>query len=176
MSDALDRVAKLPPTSYTYEVRPIASPPAGTDFAIPVPSGEVWRLHAVRATLTTSAVAATRLPHLTIDDQTSIAAQYVAGAGTATGLVTVYNWIAGYPVTLAAIEGGLVDVPIADHVVSMGWRIRPVTVALDAGDTWTAITVTLERINTPPESIAGRYARISEAMRDVADTLEAEGY
>jgi hypothetical protein len=176
MSDTLDRAAKLPPTSYTYEVRQVAAPAAGTDFLIPVPSGEVWRLHAVRAQLAASAVVANRVPHLTIDDQSSISAQYVAGSPTVANGTTVYNWIAGFPVVLAAIESGLLDVPIVEHVLQMGWRIRPITAGLDAGDQWSAITVTLERLNTPPESIAHRYVRITDTMRDIADTLEAEGY
>jgi len=176
MSDTLDRAAKLPPTSWTYEVRQLAAPAAGTDFTIPVPSGEVWRLVAINATLATSAAVANRDPKLTIDDQTSVSAVYAAGVVTAAGATVRYVWLAGFPQLMGSAEAGLVDVPIIDHVLQMGWRARVVTGALDVADQWSSITFTIERLNTPPESIAGRYVRLAESMRDIADTLEAEGY
>lgn len=176
MGDPLDRAAHLPPTAWTYEVRPVAAPAVGTDFQITVNDGGVWRVRAIEATLTASAVAANRFPQLRIDDQSTRSMLIAAGAATIANGVTTYSWLLGFPVTMAAVEAGLVCIPLVDHVLHQGWRIGPVTAGRDVGDQWSAISITIERIFTPPKTIAQQYVDGAEHDETVYETLAAEGY
>lgn len=176
MSDALDRVAKLPPSAYTYEVRPVASPSVGADFAITCNDGGVWRVRSIVAQLHASAVAGNRFPQLVVDDSTTTSMKYPAGVATAANGTTVYSWNLGYPVMEAAIEGALVVVPITDFVLHQGWRVHPVTVNLDAGDQWSAISITIERILTPPHTITQGFVDAAMHEADVESALSAGGY
>ena len=176
MGDPLDRAAHLPPSAWTYEVRPIGAPAVGTDFQITVNDGGVWRVSAIVATLTASAVAGNRVPQLRIDDQSTRSMLFPAGAATIANGVTTYSWLRGFPVTMAAAEAGLVVVPLVDHVLHQGWRIGPVTAARDAGDQWSAISITIERIVTPPHTIAQRFVDAMESEDVLTSTLAAEGY
>ena len=134
MSNELERLARRGRLPYTYEVRQVASPVAGADFTITPRPGEVWRLVAVKASLHASAVAGNRFPQLVIDNATDISEKYVAGVATIANGTTLYSWISGFPVVLAAAEAGLVTVPITERIIQTGWTIHPVTAALDAGD------------------------------------------
>jgi hypothetical protein len=176
MSDALDRVAKLPPQAFTYEVRPIASPPAGADFSITVNDGGVWRVVSLVATLTTSAVVANRDPHLRIDDQTTASMLYPVGVVQAASLAVTYNWLLGYPVLLTSAEQALVAVPLVDHVLHQGWRIRPVTNNIDGGDQWSAISITIEKIWTPPHTLQGEFVREMDREETTYEALRAGGF
>jgi len=176
MGDPLDRVAHMPPTAYTYEVRPVAAPAVGTDFQITVNDGGVWRVHAIVATLTASAVAGNRFPQLRIDDQSTRSMLLPAGAATIANGVTTYSWLLGFPVTMAAAEGGLVVAPLVEHVLHQGWRFGPVTVARDAGDQWSNVSITIERILTPPHTITQRLVDAIEYDDELQSIAAAGGF
>src|SRR5258705_12693889 len=73
-------------------VVPVVSPAAGADWSFPVPAGHVYRLLAVRALFTASAVAANRVPVLTLGDEgQAIVSISVAANITANQAITL-SW------------------------------------------------------------------------------------
>lgn len=176
MSDSLDRVAKLPPSAYTLEVRPVASPPVGTDFSITVNDGGVWRVRSIIATLVTSAVVANRAPLLTVDDQTTTSAVYAPGVVQAAGATVRYAWLLNYPQQMAAALAGVLNIPIVEHVLHQGWRVRPVTSNIDVGDQWSNVSITIERMLTPPHTITSEAVNELEREDIMHDVLLAGGF
>jgi hypothetical protein len=113
------------------------NPAAGVEISETVPAGVRWRLLSLWFTLTTSAVVANRTPRIVIDDGAT--EYYRAGSGfqqTASG-TAVYE--ASAAPTTAATGGGpnMFGIPY-NHVLAAGHRFRTSTVALDAGDDYSA--------------------------------------
>lgn len=151
MSDLLKAIAHSS-LVHNEQIRPVPNPVVGAELVIPVPSPEDWRLIAVRATLTTSAVVANRVPELGVDDQTTTGASVTAMTTQPASTAVVYDFTAMSSAfsTGALATGAHANVGIVDWVVPMAWRIRTVTVGLDVGDQWSAATVMFERIDEPP--------------------------
>lgn len=119
----------------------VANPAAGADWAYTVPAGVQQTLISVRAVLTTSATVANRFPVLRITSPTAqiLADVSALAAETATSTVT-YVWMAGAPannvnnVQQMALPTGLRLLP--------GSTIQTITSGIQAGDQWSAITIT----------------------------------
>lgn len=115
------------------------TPGAGVEISETVPTGARWELLVFKATLTTSAAAANRLPALTIDDGTTeyYRDQLAANepASTAYRNVWAQGLSLGSGLNTATQRGAL---PVGLRLGS-GHRIKTVTAAIDAGDQWSAV-------------------------------------
>ena len=112
----------------------IASPSAGQDFTVAVPTGKTWRVNIVRAVLTAASGGSTRTVSFDFRRQGSLNFFSVNGAlsvgGGAAGLVTMF-------------PGGSVNLP-GSLVLGAGDTIAGYTSNIAAGDAWSQITVTVE--------------------------------
>jgi hypothetical protein len=112
-------------------------PAAGADISETVPTGVRWILLALRATLTTSATVATRIPNLTLDDGANIFSYngllaQTQGAST----TTPWTWAGNVPSGSSGISALLALT--TPNLLQQAFRIRTQTAAIQAGDQWTA--------------------------------------
>lgn len=121
-------------------VAPIASPAAGADFTIPVPSGHLWSLVSVFAQLVTSAVAGNRAPRFFVSD--GIATWFLIPPAAVQGLTltVTYCW---HPFATPLSVGGAQAVAIPPLDLEPGWSFGVSTALLDAGDQWSGIRASL---------------------------------
>lgn len=119
----------------------VSNPAAGADWTYTVPAGLQQTLISVRAVLTTSATVANRFPVLRITSPTGqILADVSALAAQTAGTTITYVWMAGAPannvnnVQQMALPSGL--------RLLGGSTIQTITSGIQAGDQWSAITIT----------------------------------
>lgn len=126
-------------------VVPVASPAAGSDWSLVVPSGHVYRLLAVAAQLVTSAVVATRSVRLNVSDGVRTFLSVPPGATQAASLTRLYSWLpsVGFGAFGLAIGSNLPDLDLA-----AGWSIGTTTEAVDVGDQWSAVFVHVMDVTT----------------------------
>lgn len=121
----------------------VASPAAGAEIVALVPGGVFWEVIALRATLTTSAAVANRLPVLQLRDTDSrIAYEFPGAAVQAASLAVSYSWSSGYG-TSTAVSGQQLPLPAPAPVVLAGGTVRTVTTLLDVADQWSAVVLTV---------------------------------
>lgn len=137
---------------HNMQVVPVPSPVAGAEFTFQPRAGEDWRIIGVRATLTTSAAVANRVPEVVWDDQTSIGGGFVALTTQPASIAVVYNFVPGSSAfsTGALAANGKANVGLGEIILPTGYRFRSITTAIDVADQWSAITVAFERIDEPP--------------------------
>lgn len=114
------------------------APGAGVDLSETVPTGARWELIAFLGVLTTSATVANRIPVLVIDDGANVFYEDVAGGNETAGAAWNNCWAQGSPRAFAAgvlLMNGFLPV---DNRLGAGFRIKTVTVALQAADQWSA--------------------------------------
>lgn len=119
-------------------VVPVASPAAGSDWALTVPAGHLYQLLAVSAQLVTSATVATRVARLQVSDGNAVFLDLPPTATQAASLTRRYAWAPHAP-GLAIGSGILSFVP--DLALQTGWKLQTTTDLIDATDAWTAIRV-----------------------------------
>jgi hypothetical protein len=113
------------------------NPAAGAELSITVPDSTRWRILAMRASLVTSGVAATRQVHLQITDGTTVVMDLPAVTTQIASLTRVYNAVAsGFGQALADTQ---IYLPLPMNLyVAAGWTIVTLTTLLDVGDDWGA--------------------------------------
>lgn len=134
------RISGEAPWRRSRIVQGVSNPAAGADWSQSVPGSHLWTVRAVTATLATSAVVANRQARLILGDGTNTFATLTAPAVQAASLTHVYTWAIGVtPVALGLQQlsaMAILDLPV-------GWTIGVSTLALDAGDQWSAIRLSL---------------------------------
>jgi len=140
-----------PTQQYTKGLRPnhfslreprivvVAKPAAGVDVKATVPTAARWEVWGLRASLTTDAVVANRVPHLQVTDGPN--------GNVALDLPATNNQPAGATIKYAAAAGGvgsnfdntLVFVTPIEMDLLQNWTIGFSTTALDPGDQWTSL-------------------------------------
>jgi len=118
-----------------------AKPAAGVDVKATVPGATKWKVWSLRASLTTSAIAANRVPHLQITDGPNGHVVTDFPAGNNQLAASTINYAAGAGVVAANFDNTLVFVLPVDVVLLQGWTLGFATTALDAGDQWTALAL-----------------------------------
>jgi hypothetical protein len=111
-------------------------PPAGQEWSVTVPTGKVWELLSVEATLVTDATAVTRFPRLVLDDGTTEFYRWQAPSAGASNNA-VYVWAATGAGQDAGNSGKHGMIP-PNVVLLPGWRVRSFTASLQTGDNWGA--------------------------------------
>jgi hypothetical protein len=127
------------------ELKTQAAPGAGVATVFRVTPGETWeRVQLARATFTASAAVANRLLSARIIDfggnvywETPIASTVVAS-----GVVSV-NLAVGVTPSFAA--AGISVAPLPDVLLQSGMALQLFAGAIDAGDTWSTLTVYVQR-------------------------------
>lgn len=137
--------------SHNLQIRTLApAPVAGAEAIITVPGGEDWLVLGVRATLTTSAVVANRVPTIAWDDQTNIGGQIPSPVLVPASTTVVCNFVSEGTFASTAIVGGQLVIPIPPWVLPTAYRLRTITSLLDVGDVWSGVTFSIERMDEPP--------------------------
>lgn len=113
------------------------APAAGAEVTEVVPVNARWKLRTFRFVFTTSATVATRAVVLVIDDGTNALFAIEAPTSQAASLTNQYNYsqIGG---RFGLGVGNNQSISIPDIILAPGWRVRTSTVALQAGDQYTA--------------------------------------
>jgi hypothetical protein len=118
-------------------------PAAGAEISVTVPAGARWRLHSIRFVFVTDATALNREVDLVIDDGATtlliIEPPALQGAGGTRG----YNYGADFPSLNALTQEFLIPLPVGLILIA-GYRLRTVTVNLQAGDNYGAPQVMFE--------------------------------
>ena len=124
----------------------VGNPAAGADWSLSVPAGARWDLISASALFTSSVGVATRLPRLIVDDGTNTLFEAPAIFPQAASLAITQSWGAGAggPVTTDELTGGSVSSGLPnDFMLLAGWRVRSSTGAIQVGDQWSAISVSV---------------------------------
>lgn len=121
----------------------VADPAAGAEWSETVPTNARWVLYSVRATLTTDATVANRVPTVVIDDGANELARVASTAVQAASLVRPYSFGAfGVGIDQGA-SGVTVPAPFPLPLQG-GWRVRSLTGAIVAGDDWSVPRLLVE--------------------------------
>lgn len=151
MSDLLRAISR---SSFVHNVQilPVASPVAGAEFVVSPRAGEDWRIIGIRATLTTSAAVANRVPELVWDDQTTIGAGVAAMTTQPASVAVTYNFavMSSAFSTGALATGAKANVGLPELILPTGYRARSITSLIDVADQWSNISVGFERLDEPP--------------------------
>lgn len=175
MTDDLLRIlARHTPGPYTHEVRAQPQPAAGANPSIvTVPGGQIWRTEFIHARIQTSAVAGSRLPLITIDDQTNIVGEFTTPNAIGPNSTNRATWgnFGAYAVD-AVIGGSIIILP--PIVLWPGWRIALTYPNLDAADQISQYTITIERLDQPPITMQHEFG-IGEEQLNAAFLAAAQG-
>lgn len=119
----------------------VAQPAAGVDAKATVPGAAKWFVWSMRATLTTDAVIANRIPHLQITDgpNGNIVADFPAANNQGAGTVIAYA--AGAGVVAANFDSTIVFVLPVEVELLQGWTIGFKTTGIDPGDQWSPLAL-----------------------------------
>jgi len=124
-------------------VVPIATPPAGSEFEIVVPSGERWLVYSLKFTLATDPTVATRYVHIVVDDGVNIA--YCGYTGKLAENRTYNFGLADCGQGRGGTDYGQYPHPVL--VLESGYRMRSVTANLQVGDQFSDIFVLRARLD-----------------------------
>jgi len=120
---------------------------AGEDWVLTVPAKTHWKFIGARGVFTTSATVATRQVQFGLDDGVTTFYSIWSTGSQAASLTHVYNLAGiGSNFTITPAAGAIQDyvtIPSGTRLTA-GWRIRPITTAIQAGDVWSALTVIVE--------------------------------
>jgi len=138
----------LPPSSGAGVTRSvtIANPAAGSDWSIVLPTGVLWILNSVSATLVTSATVGNRTPALVVTDNTGhIVYNGAAAYAQAASLTWTYSWSGGgiAPPAGTTQNGGSIPAGLR---VPAGWTIMTATPNRQAGDQWQNIVLGVQEL------------------------------
>ncbi len=114
-----------------------ATPALGQEISETIPSQRRWILLAFRAQLTTSATVANRLPGFSLDDGANAFANVHSTAAQVASLTASYSITPGNQFFNDGTNNFLIPFPTPLQL-KVGFHIRSNTVAIQAGDQWTA--------------------------------------
>lgn len=136
-----------------YNVAP-ASPGAGAEISITVPSTARWRVYALQFTLVTSTVANNRTHHLTIDDGTTANKIFQSLGETPATVASDTDQFLYLPWYGTALEtaydaNDFIRLPLPNPLILVGGaRIKTVSTTLDAADQYTINQLWVEELFT----------------------------
>ena len=155
------------------------NPAAGADFTVNVPAGVMWKIISGQATLTTSATVATRIPQIQLTSQGHDIGVYPGNETDAASITAVVTFSQCLPSVSA--PGGLNNSTIAlpTYPLVQGDTFGSDTVALQAGDQWSAIAFAIEEIYFTNPQLAELEREVTnyqyQAMRQMAGNASAQG-
>ncbi len=141
------------------------APAAGVDWSITVPSGKVWRVLAILASLTTDATVAGRSVRLTASDGDTTFLSLPPVAVQAASLTGRYAW--GEHVDSRTTSPDQVAA-LPPLTLQPGWVLRVTTTALQAADAWGAPAVLV--VETTVRGGEVDLAALPDALVEVVGT------
>lgn len=111
-------------------------PAAGAEWSQTVPPGESWQINTIRYTLVTSAVVASRLTSITLDNGTTVFARFPSTQTEPASLTNTYT--ASVDVASSGLLGTEILISLPRIILPSGYRIRSLTTAIDVGDDYSA--------------------------------------
>lgn len=142
---ALDRAVYELLRQRLTERLPVVAPAAGADWAQVVPADEIWELLAVRFQLTTSAVVANRAAVLRVLDAGGAEAWRIdPQAVQPASIVQRYTYLPGIGYSSGVVQQQL-GLPSPPALLLAGETIGSVTSAIDAGDAYVGVELTVTR-------------------------------
>lgn len=150
------------------KVWPQPQPAVGHDFTITVPSPQFWMPVALTATLVTSSASDSRIPDLTISDGTTVVARTANAQSLDPSMTGIYSWVRGWPLVGSDPDSAVVTSPFPQIILPTGWKVALATEALDTGDQWSAIAMTVVQLTGGQPATAGRR---ETAIREHARAL-----
>lgn len=124
----------------------VAQPAAGAGWAVTVPGGRQWRIQGATAQLVTDAVAANRLPIVTLSDQTTTWWRVGVDVNIPASTTQLLSLGAGPQVGGSEVAGFPITLPLPDMYLPAGTQLTVTTTAEDVGDQWSAIAVMIEEV------------------------------
>jgi len=126
-----------------------ADPAAGSEISITVPAGEIWKINAIRYQLTTDANVASRTPHLIFTLPTSTIIDLYNAANQQASSTKKYSYApTGNPIDTQSDDDFFTSIP-QNLMLLPTSTITTETVAIQAGDNYSAMSVYIERFFTP---------------------------
>lgn len=119
----------------------VTTPAAGAQWSYTVPAGEVVSLAAIRATLTTDATVANRVPGIEIVNAAGTVVYSQTTAITVPASTTRTLVFAPTAESSAPANGVALTTIPDDFILNAGWIVRSTLTAGAAGDAYTAITL-----------------------------------
>lgn len=151
---ALDRLALGDLAAAVRRTVLVPNPAAGADFRIVVPGDQTWRVLAVQATLLTTAVVGARVPVLGVTDGNATVLRVSTAVTQPASNSTGYCWIPGVGTTTGA-GFGVENIPLPlSLTLGAGQTLTCVTINLDVGDQWSAVTAWIEQQQTGVTDLA----------------------
>lgn len=134
----------------------IPNPAAGAELSIDSDTGELWLVRSIVATLTTDATVANRVPVLLADDGTTEYFRTRSESVQAASLAVVYCGFSGS--AGGVVAGASVPLPWPTDGLPLppGHRLRTSTVAIVAGDQWSAVGLWVDAY---PHGTGAEWAR-----------------
>lgn len=111
-------------------------PGAGAEVSVTVPAGMAWDVLSMRVDLVSSAVAGSREPSLVLDDGTTEFARVPATIVVSASSTRRFTWTRVGGLQLSGALPTSFAMPIPELPLLSGYRVRTVTIALDAGDNY----------------------------------------
>lgn len=126
------------PTERLFQPITGANPVAGAEVLVPVPGGQVWVVQSVRVPLVTAVAVGNRRPSLIFDDGTTEFARAPAGLDVPATTTAALTWFREAAFGGVVGANGAVSGPLPPTVLLPGYRIRTLTLNLQAADAYGA--------------------------------------
>lgn len=140
----------------------VPNPAVGADWSQVVPGGVIWELLSLDVIFATSAVVATRVPALYVRDSDNRALYHLSmPASLAASGAAEWTLAVGLGVTTSTTAQAA-PLPSPAIVLQPGSIVRVTTTALDAGDQWSNIFMTVREWS--PQQAAAQAGWISRQL------------
>lgn len=123
-----------------------AVPAAGAEWTITLPGGYYYRLLGGVATFTASAVVATRLVGIAVTSSDGVVFVAVNSSGIPASNIARTAFASGIAGSSVSGAKGAWSINAPPFWMHANWTLASSTTAMDAGDTYTAITLLFERL------------------------------
>lgn len=145
-------LVKLPGTQRVPVTVQVANPAVGLDWSQQVPGGVVWRVETIFATYTASAAVSTRIPQIVLTDGNNIIFRRGAISGVTANVVQTLSWARLCTANEAVAGVSTVAYFFPDLRLPGGFFIRTTTIAKDAGDQWSTVTLFVTELRPPVDA------------------------
>lgn len=145
MAPAFPNGRQLAPTEGPgwLSTQTVSNPSAGSDWALALPANVRWRIAGITAQLNTSAVAGNRYALLRIDSGGITIALTPCPVALVASTSYTFTWAVG--IQASSDGSNHIAAPVGDAAIRFGLAVvRVVTVGIQSGDQWSAISVGVE--------------------------------
>lgn len=164
----LRAIAEDWPAPVVYRSVSVLAPAVATDWVATVPGESVWGIVGIVATLVCDANVANRHPDLTVTDGTAALYRVTAPFAITANATAVLSWVPGLGYANTALLGNRATIGTPELALPSGFTIGPSGSGLQAGDQWSAITVTVVEVF---HGHVEHERTLADSFRNEADAL-----